>query len=116
MLLTASVAGFVAGCGPAPTEAFKPDLSRPWSSTWGDIHWGEGFYEIPNKTIEIARQHWDGMEGVYIVEGRWGRQEGDEQGGYRFVFRSACRFEGRWWYSSSPASRQPWKGKLEGCD
>ena len=80
-------------------ERFEPNLAKPWSSSYGILHWHAGWYGDENKTIAIDDQYWDEEAGNYVVRGRWGRKnDPDYKGGFSFDFSSACNFAGDWWY------------------
>jgi tRNA A-37 threonylcarbamoyl transferase component Bud32 len=88
---------------------FEPDLSSPWASTYGDIHWGL-YYGEPNKTLSVDTQGWDDARGQYYVRGRWGRRhEPSSWGTYEFWFDDACSFSGTFGSLNGPR-RSPWSG------
>ncbi len=88
---------------------FEPDLSTPWTSTYGDIHWGL-FYGEPNKTFSVTEQGWDDERGQYYVRGKWGRRHDPSSWGtYEFWFDDACSFSGAFGSLNGPL-RSRWSG------
>ncbi len=91
-----------------PTR-FKPDLTIPWASTYGAIHWGR-YYGEPNKTLSVDEQGWDRSRGQYYVRGKWGRRHDPESWGtYEFWFDDACSFSGTFGSRNGPR-RSRWSG------
>lgn len=78
---------------PPPGDAEKPNLNCVWDSSYGDIHWAEGYYGSPDKTLagELVMEN-----GEWVFKGTWGRKSGGRWGTIRFVFESPTRFSGYW--------------------
>ena len=95
--------------------AVRPDIYRVFASTYGDIHWQEGYYDEPNNTIEIEDIFEDRDRAVWVVEGSWGRlNDPDRHGGFEFLFSSPCQFAGTWWYSDdAPGDTVNWTGECQ---
>ncbi|MEO1224613.1 MAG: hypothetical protein AAFX92_10325 [Pseudomonadota bacterium] len=93
----------------------QPDIYRVFTSTYGEIHWQEGYYDEPNNTIAIEDIYEDRDRAVWVVEGSWGRlNDPDRHGGFEFLFSSPCQFAGRWWYSGSDAGAAVnWTGECQ---
>jgi len=84
----------------------SPDLNRAWNSDFGPIHWKQGFYGNPNKTLtgRMTKQN-----GKMVYEGQWGRRDSAARGAVRFVFSSdGKRFAGT--YRASNGSVKTWNG------
>ncbi|MBO6554647.1 MAG: hypothetical protein JJ926_18055 [Roseitalea sp.] len=80
------------------TAVAPPDLSVDWTSTIGDLNWAEGWYGTTNNIFTHSQPQWDAQKNAYVSSGRWGRQNGEEdQGGFEFVFTSACYVSIEWW-------------------
>ena len=95
---------------PPSNGQFEPDYSQIWSSTYGDIHWGSGYYGNRTKTISRGNGQWDGTTNQYVAQGRWGRTTSDYSGGWRFTFDSVCSFTGVWWRDTDPSEEFGWTG------
>jgi len=96
-----------------------PAIYSVFTSSYGDIHWDEGYYGDPNKTLAVSVIREDRAHAVWVVEGRWGRvDDPDHVGGFEFWFSSACSFSGWWWYDNDRPdveSRSPnWTGECAG--
>ncbi|MEM7443918.1 MAG: hypothetical protein AAF414_11375 [Pseudomonadota bacterium] len=91
----------------------RPDIDQVFTSTYGDIHWREGYYNIRNNTLEIEDIYEDLDRAGWVVEGSWGRQnDPDYRGGFEFLFSSACQFAGTWWNSGEePGTAANWTGE-----
>lgn len=117
---SATVAGAgVGGAISTVTSPFtRPNLSSPWPSQFGPIHWPGaldrpgptvGFYGEPNKTITGSLRE-DKSDGTYFFVGRWGRRDSNAGGALRFNFDGSGRaFSG--WYESTDGTRKPWTGR-----
>lgn len=93
-----------------PSTQFRPDFSQIWSSTYGDIYWRQGYYGNTTKTIARGTGQWDAVNGVYVMEGRWGRTTSSYAGGWRFTFQSDCSFSGVWWRDTNTTQEFGWTG------
>ena len=93
----------------------RPDIYQVYDTTYGEIHWQEGYYNVPNNTIEIEDIYEDRDRAGWVVVGRWGREDdADTHGGFEFLFSSACQFAGRWWYTGSDAGvSENWTGECQ---
>ena len=96
-----------------------PAIYSVFTSSYGDIHWDEGYYGDPNKTLAVSDIREDRAHAVWVVEGRWARvDDPDRVGGFEFWFSSACSFSGWWWYDNDRPdveSRSPnWTGECAG--
>lgn len=96
---------------PAPSPppagaAGRPDLSCAWSSRWGAIHWGEGWYGARNKTLrgQLRREG-----GRWVYRGTWGRTDSSRTGTVVFTFDSPTHFDGYYTYAGS-STRHGWSG------
>lgn len=89
-----------------PCEVPKPDLTCCWSSTYGKICWGEGYYGTTTKTISGKLYQ---KEGVWIYEGNWGRTNSSRSGKVYFKFTSATSFTG-YWTEGSATKQTKWNG------
>jgi hypothetical protein len=94
---------------PVPGASGKPDLSCAWKSTYGDIHWSEGYYGSPYKTIsgELVQRN-----GTWMFEGQWGRNGGSGWGKVVFTFSSPTEFTG-YWTEKDGTSQTAWTGSGE---
>ncbi len=93
----------------------EPALDRIFSSTYGDIHWQEGYYSSTSKTLAVDRVFWQTALGVYVVRGRWGRSNGSRSGEFEFHFDAACSFSGYWWDDGEEMpSGKNWSGSCKG--
>ncbi len=93
--------------GPAWAENIvKPDLSSAWSSTYGAIYWGKGWYGVTTKTImgQLADEN-----GKYVFRGSWGRTNNKRTGQVVFVFDSSTAFSG-YWTEGKANKRTTWTG------
>ena len=100
---------------PPPAQALPPlpDFSRVWSSNYGDINWGGGWYSIENNSISIAVPEWDAAKQKYVTVGRWGRRnDPNTKGELTFTFDGPCAFTGEWWYSGS-TQKAAWAGQCK---
>jgi len=91
----------------------RPDIYRVFASTYGEIHWQEGYYDEPNNTIAIEDIYEDRDRAVWVVEGSWGRlNDPDRHGAFEFLFSSPCQFAGIWWYTGdAPGDEVNWTGE-----
>ncbi|MCW5520552.1 hypothetical protein J1N09_11920 [Aureitalea sp. L0-47] len=89
-----------------PCDVPQPDLSCAWSSTYGKIHWGEGYYGSTTKTIsgKLFKK-----EGVWVYEGTWGRTNSSRSGKVVFTFTSATSFKG-YWTEGNSGKNTTWTG------
>lgn len=84
----------------------RPETYRNFSSTYGVIHWSEGWYGDENKRLSISSMTNRPDLGGWLVEGDWWRaNDEDYRGGFAFLFGSPCGFSGTWWYE--------WDGRPE---
>ncbi|MAS93297.1 MAG: hypothetical protein CMO55_08880 [Verrucomicrobiales bacterium] len=91
---------------------FEPNLSAVWTSSYGDIHWSQGWYDTQNNTIRIEDRKWRATDGVYIVSGSWGRADDPNYGGkFEFKFTSPEKFSGA--YTKDGGSGGAWSGSLK---
>lgn len=90
---------------PAATPA-RPDLSCAWSSRWGAIHWGEGWYGARHKTLR-GQLRLEG--GRWVYRGQWGRTNSSRSGTVVFTFDSPTHFDGYYTYAGS-STRHGWSG------
>ena len=90
----------------SPCEVPKPDLSCPWSSSYGNIHWGSGYYGSKTRTIsgKLAKEG-----GKWVYRGTWGRTNGSRTGGVVFTFNGANSFTG-FWTEGSSGKQTKWTG------
>lgn len=89
-----------------PCEVPRPDLSCAWSSTYGGIHWGKGYYGNSTKTIS-GKLFQEG--GVWIYRGTWGRTNSSRFGKVEFRFTSANSFTG-FWTENGSTRKANWSG------
>lgn len=77
----------------------RPDTFRDFDSTYGVIHWSQGWYGDQNKRISIGPVTHRPDLGGWTIEGEWWRaNDTDYRGGFIFLFGSPCTFTGTWWY------------------
>ncbi len=91
--------------GKTPRPVVRPDLSKPWSSTWGNIHWGENYYGTKSKTLtgKLVK-----INNRWVFFGRWGRTSSDRSGQVMFTFTSPTSFEG--YYTENSKKGGSWRG------
>lgn len=84
-----------------------PDLSKAWSSDFGPIHWAEGFYGNPDKTLN-ARLELE--NGNFVYRGQWGRKSNPSSKGWvAFTFSPDGKsFKGS--YGAKDGSIKEWNG------
>ena len=87
-------------------EVPQPDLSCPWKSTYGNIHWGSGYYGTTTKTIS-GKLFKEG--GAWIYRGTWGRTDSSKAGKVEFRFTSATSVTG-FWISNGSTTKSSWSG------
>lgn len=90
----------------SPCETPKPDLSCHWSSTYGNIYWGQGYYGSKTKTIS-GKLYQEG--GTWYYQGTWGRTNGDRSGKVLFKFNSPTSFTG-YWTEGNSTKETSWSG------
>jgi len=91
----------------APAPAIKPNISSPWESDFGLIHWNENYYDTPDKTI-VGRVIGNARDG-YVYRGTWGRAGSVAQRSVVFQFtRNGLQFNGT--YTASNGEKKEWKG------
>ena len=88
-----------------PASTARPDLSKPWSSSWGSIHWDEGYYSTKTKTLtgKLVK-----INERWVFFGRWGRSDSDRSGQVMFTFKSPTAFEG--YYTEHSKKSGSWNG------
>ena len=92
---------------------FVPDLKKVWSSSYGEIHWEEGYYGNQEKTLKVVEHGWDSVGKKYVVRGIWGRKSSkDSYGLFEFVFSDIHSFTGHWGGAELPLP-YGWSGSLE---
>ncbi len=87
-------------------ETPKPDLSCPWNSTFGKIHWNKGYYGTTSKTISGKLTQKDG---VWVYEGNWGRTNSSRSGKVYFTFSTPNKFSG-YWSEGNSSKKNNWAG------
>lgn len=90
-----------------------PDLNKPWTSDFGNIVWGQAYYDNPDKTLEADFWYYSD-ENEYVMQGGWGRKSNPEEKGM-FVFKfshDGKSFKGFYTNDNNPEQGQkPWTGK-----
>lgn len=91
---------------PRAAEAARPDISCPWSSSYGEIHWSDGWYGNRTKTLRGSLSR----EGDrWVFRGTWARTNGSRTGAVLFTFDSATSFRG-YWTEGASGTQRTWTG------
>lgn len=92
-------------------SVLQPDLSRNWTSDFGQIHWMAGFYDIEENTLNGTLTFEDR---TWIYRGSWGRRSDQDAGNLvKFVFSPDGRsFNGQ--YIDTERYTKIWNGQLGG--
>lgn len=89
------------------TNTEKPNLSCAWSSSYGDIHWNEGYYSTTTKKISGRLFE---RNGTWFYEGTWSEINiVKSTGKVFFEFTSPTEFKGYWTEDGSSAQGN-WTG------
>ena len=92
------------------TRATRPNLDCEWSSSYGAIHWREGYYGSRSKTLQGNLTN---ENGTWVYRGVWGRANSSRSGNVVFRFETATTFTGYWTEGSGRETR--WTGSST-CD
>lgn len=87
-------------------EVPPPDLSCPWPSTYGMIHWDAGYYGSKTKTLsgDLIQEN-----GRWQYRGTWGRTNSARAGTVVFTFESPTSFSG-YWIEGTSGKKTKWSG------
>ena len=89
----------------------RPDLSNPWPSQWGTIHWKEGWYGSEQKTISGALDC-NPSTGIWEYNGTWTHRSTGRSGPVRLIFETPYAFTGE--YKTPEKSVGGWTGSASG--
>ncbi len=88
------------GAGP------RPDIACVWRSSYGEIHWSEGWYGNRTKTLRGSLRVEDGQ---WVYRGTWGRTDSPRSGAVVLTFDSPRTFRG-YWTEGASGRQTSWTG------